>query len=155
MNHQYEYAENPPEQSGSLLPQAKLNKYTKTILKTRSKSYLCSLIEVDLLLCPYNQYIRRTIMYIVTDDLEIINFYQYKNLSVEGEDPGKGQLVLTAQDGSKRVIAEFAEFEEAYNLFFDIRDALAAGETYYSLETYMEDNPFRVPAQQREKHTTV
>ncbi len=73
----------------------------------------------------------------------------YKNLSVEGEDPGKGQLVLTAQDGSKRVIAEFAEFEEAYNLFFDIRDALAAG------ETYMEDNPFRVPAQQREKHTTV
>ena len=83
-------------------------------------------------------------MYIVTDDLEIINFYQYKNLSVEGEDPGKGQLVLTAQDGSKRVIAEF---EEAYNLFADIRDALAAGETYYSLETYLDDNPFRVPTQ--------
>ena len=44
---------------------------------------------------------------------------------------------------------------KAYNLFLDIRDALAAGETYYSLETYMDDNPFRVPAQQREKHTTV
>ena len=54
-------------------------------------------------------------MYIVTDDLEIINFYQYQNLTVEREDPGKGQLVLTA--------------------FEDIRDALAAGETYYSLET--------------------
>ena len=38
-------------------------------------------------------------MYIVTDDLEIINFYQYQNLRVEGEDPGKSQLVLTAQDG--------------------------------------------------------
>jgi hypothetical protein len=86
-------------------------------------------------------------MYIVTDDLEIINFYQYQNLSVEGEDPGKGQLVLTAQDGSKRVIAEFAEFEKAYNLFADIRDALAAGETYYSLEAYLDDNPFRVPTQ--------
>ena len=71
-------------------------------------------------------------MYIGTDDLEIINFYQYQNLTVEGEDPGKGQL-LTAQGGSKRAIAEFAE---AYNLFEDIRDALTAGETYYSLETY-------------------
>ena len=74
-------------------------------------------------------------MYIVTDDLEIINFYQYQNLRVEGTDPGKGQLVLTAQDGSKRVIAEFAEFDEAFNIFEDIRDALASGETYYSLET--------------------
>ncbi len=74
-------------------------------------------------------------MYIVTDDLEIINFNQYQNLRVEGEDPGKGQLVLTAQDGSKRTIAEFAEFDEAFNLFEDIRDALEAGETYYSLET--------------------
>ena len=73
-------------------------------------------------------------MYIVTDDLEIINFNQYQNLRVEGEDPGKGQLVLTSQDGSKRVIAEFAEFDEAFNIFEDIRDALAAGETYYSLE---------------------
>lgn len=73
-------------------------------------------------------------MYIVTDDLEIINFNQYQNLRVEGEDPGKGQLVLTAQDGSKRVIAEFANFDEAFNLFEDIRDALAAGEAYYSLE---------------------
>ena len=74
-------------------------------------------------------------MYIVTDDLEIINFNQYQNLRVEGEDPGKGQLVLIAQDGSKRVIAEFGEFGEAFNIFEDIRDALAAGETYYSLET--------------------
>ena len=73
-------------------------------------------------------------MYIATDDLEIINFYQYQNLRVEGEDLGKSQLVLIAQDGSKRVIAEFAEFDDAYNLFADIRDALAAGETYYSLE---------------------
>ena len=73
-------------------------------------------------------------MYIVTDDLEIINFNQYQNLRVEGEDPGKSQLVLTAQDGSKRVIAEFTEFDEAFNIFEDIRDALAAGETYYSLE---------------------
>ena len=73
-------------------------------------------------------------MYIVTDDLEIINFNQYQNLRVEGEDPGKSQLVLTAQDGSKRVIAEFAEFDAAFNIFEDIRDALAAGETYYSLE---------------------
>lgn len=73
-------------------------------------------------------------MYIVTDDLEIINFNQYQNLRVEGEDPGKGQLVLIAQDGSKRVIAEFGEFDEAFNIFEDIRDALAAGETYYSLE---------------------
>ncbi len=72
-------------------------------------------------------------MFIVTDDLEIINFNQYQNLSVEGEDPGEGKLVLTAQDGSKRVITEF---EEAYNLFEDIREAIAAGETYYSLETY-------------------
>ena len=53
-------------------------------------------------------------MFIVTDDLEIINFNQYQNLSVKGEDPGKGQLVLTAQDGSKRVIAEFADFQDAY-----------------------------------------
>ena len=74
-------------------------------------------------------------MFIVTDDLEIINFNQYQNLSVEGEDPGESKLVLTAQDGSKRVIAEFTEFEEAYNLFEDIREAIAAGETYYSLET--------------------
>ncbi len=75
-------------------------------------------------------------MYIVTDDVEIINFYQYQNLSVKGEEQGKGQLVLTAQDGSKRVVAEFSDFEDAYSLFEDIRDALAAGETYYSLETY-------------------
>ena len=75
-------------------------------------------------------------MFIVTDDLEIINFNHYQNLTVEGEDPGKSQLVLTAQDGSKRVIAEFTEFEEAYNLFADIRDAIVAGETCYSLETY-------------------
>ncbi|MDE0425740.1 MAG: hypothetical protein OXN25_12820 [Candidatus Poribacteria bacterium] len=75
-------------------------------------------------------------MYIVTDDLEIINFDQYQNLRVEGEDPGKGQLVLTAQDGSKRVIAEFTNFDEAFNTFEDIREALAAGETYYSLEEY-------------------
>ncbi|MDE0018814.1 MAG: hypothetical protein OXU51_21715 [Candidatus Poribacteria bacterium] len=74
-------------------------------------------------------------MYIVTDDLEIINFNQYQSLRVEREDPGKGRLVLIAQDDSTRIIAEFAEFEEAYNLFADIRDALAAGETYYSLET--------------------
>ncbi len=74
-------------------------------------------------------------MSIVTDDLEIINFYQYQNLSVEGAVPGKGQLVLRAQDGSKRVIAEFADFADAYNPFEDIRDALAAGETYHSLET--------------------
>ena len=73
-------------------------------------------------------------MYIVTDDLEIINFNQYQNLRVEGQDPGKGQLVLISQDGSKRIIAEFAEFDEAFNTFEDIRDALAAGETYYSLE---------------------
>ena len=73
-------------------------------------------------------------MYIVTDDLEIINFNQYQNLRVEGEDPGKGQLVLIAQDGSERIIAEFANFDDAFNLFEDIRDALAAGETYYSLE---------------------
>lgn len=33
-------------------------------------------------------------MYIVTDDLEIINFNQYQNLHVEGEDPGKGQLIV-------------------------------------------------------------
>lgn len=83
-------------------------------------------------------------MYIVMDDLEIINFNQCQNLRVEGEDPGKGQIVLTSQDGSKRIIAEF---EEAYNLFADIRDALAAGETYYSLETYLDDNPFRGPTQ--------
>ena len=76
-------------------------------------------------------------MYIVTDNLEIINFNQYKNLSVEGEDPGEGKLVLTEQNGEQRIIAEFAEFEDAYNLFADIRDALEAGETYYSLETYL------------------
>ena len=75
-------------------------------------------------------------MFIVTNDLEIINFNQYKNLSVEGEDPGEGKLVLTEQNGEQRIIAEFAEFEDAYNLFADIRDALEAGETYYSLETY-------------------
>ncbi|MCE2400357.1 hypothetical protein J4G08_05655 [Candidatus Poribacteria bacterium] len=75
-------------------------------------------------------------MFIVTDDLEIINFNQYKNLSVEGKDPGEGKLVLTDPNGEQRIIAEFAEFEDAYNLFADIRDALEAGETYYSLETY-------------------
>ena len=75
-------------------------------------------------------------MYIVTDDLEIINFNQYQNLRVEGKDPGKGKLVLTAQDGSKRTIAEFPDFEDAFNTFEDIREALAAGETYYSLEEY-------------------
>ena len=76
------------------------------------------------------------IMFIVTDDLEIINFNQYRNLSVKGEEPEVCKLVLTAQDGSERVIAEFSEFEEAFNLFSDIRDAIAAGETYYSLESY-------------------
>ena len=75
-------------------------------------------------------------MFIVTDDLEIINFNYYQNLRIEGEDPGEAQLVLTAQDGSKRVIAEFAEFEDAYTLFADIRDAITAGETCYSLEEY-------------------
>ncbi len=75
-------------------------------------------------------------MYIVTDDLEIINFNQYQNLRVEAEDPGKSKLVLTTQDGFKRTIAEFADFDEAFNTFEDIREALAAGETYYSLEEY-------------------
>lgn len=73
-------------------------------------------------------------MFIVTDDLEIINFNLYQNLHVEGEDPGECKLVLIAQDGSERVLVEFADFEEAYNIFADIRDAIAAGETYYSLE---------------------
>ena len=50
-------------------------------------------------------------------------------MSVKGEDPEGCKLVLTAQDGSERVIAEFSEFEEAFNLFSDIRDAIAAGET--------------------------
>lgn len=75
-------------------------------------------------------------MYIVTNDLEIINFNQYRNLSVKEEDSDKNQLILTAQDGSERVIAEFVEFEDAFNLFADIRDAIASGETYYSLESY-------------------
>ncbi len=73
-------------------------------------------------------------MFIVTDDLEIINFNHYQKLAVAGEGPS--QIVLTAQDGSERVIAEFAEFDEAYNRFADIRDALTAGETCYSLEEY-------------------
>ena len=73
-------------------------------------------------------------MFIVTDDLEIINFNQYRNLRVIEKNPGEGQLVLIAQDDSERVIAEFADFEDAYNIFADIRDAIAAGETYYSLE---------------------
>ena len=75
-------------------------------------------------------------MFIVTNDLEIINFNLYQNLHVEGEDPGECNLVLVAQDGSKRVIAQFADFEDAYNLFADIRDAIASGETCYSLEDY-------------------
>ncbi len=75
-------------------------------------------------------------MFFVTDDLEIINFNHYQNLHVEGEDPGEGKLILTAQDGSKRVIAEFADFQEAYDLFADICDAIVAGETCYSLESY-------------------
>ncbi|MYB65966.1 hypothetical protein F4083_11505 [Candidatus Poribacteria bacterium] len=75
-------------------------------------------------------------MFIVTNDLEIINFNLYQNLHVEGEDPGECKLVLIALDGSKRVIAQFADFEDAYNLFADIRDAIAAGETCYSLEDY-------------------
>lgn len=75
-------------------------------------------------------------MFIVTDDLEILNFNQYQNLSVEGKDPGEAKLVLTDHNGNQRIIAEFTEFQEAYNLFADIRDAIAAGETYYSLETY-------------------
>lgn len=75
-------------------------------------------------------------MFFVTDDLEIINFNHYQNLHVEGGDPGKSRLVLTAPDGSKRVIAEFADFQEAYDLFADIRDAITAGETCYSLEGY-------------------
>lgn len=83
-------------------------------------------------------------MFIVTDDLEIINFNQYQNLSVEGKDPGEAKLVLTDQNGNQRIIAEFAEFEEAYNLFSDICDALEAGETYYNLETYIDENPFRI-----------
>lgn len=75
-------------------------------------------------------------MFIVTDDLEIINFNYYQDLTLEGGDHGKSQLVLNAQDGSKRVIAEFADFQDAYNLFDDIRDAITAGETCYSLEGY-------------------
>ena len=46
------------------------------------------------------------------------------------------QLVLTDQNGEQRVVTEFAEFEDLYNLFADIRDAIAAGETCYSLEGY-------------------
>ncbi len=74
-------------------------------------------------------------MFIMTEDLEIINFNQYQNLHIEGEDPGEGKLVLTAQDGSRRVIAEFADFQDAYNVFADICDAIAEGETYYNIET--------------------
>ncbi len=74
-------------------------------------------------------------MYIVTEDLEIINFNHYQNLHIEGKDPGEGKLVLTAQDGSERAIAEFADFQDAYNVFADICDAIADGETYYRIET--------------------
>ena len=74
-------------------------------------------------------------MYIVTENLEIINFNQYQNLIVEGEDPGEGKLVLTDPVGNKFVIAEFAEFEDAVNLFYDIRKALELGDKYYSIET--------------------
>ena len=74
-------------------------------------------------------------MFIETDNLELINLNQYQSLSLEGDDPGEGKLVLIAQDGSQRVIAEFAEFEEAYSLFLHIRDAIASGESYYSLES--------------------
>ena len=35
-------------------------------------------------------------MFIVTDDLEIINFNYYQNLRIEGEDPGEAQLVFVA-----------------------------------------------------------
>ena len=75
-------------------------------------------------------------MFIVTEDLEIINFNQYRNLRVEGEDPDECKLVLIAPDGTERVIAQFAAFEDAYNIFLDIRDAIASGETCYSLEDY-------------------
>ena len=75
-------------------------------------------------------------MYIVTDDLEIINFNHYRNLRVVEKDSNECQLVLVAQDDSERVIAEFTEFEDAYNAFADIRDAIVAGEPCYSLETY-------------------
>lgn len=75
-------------------------------------------------------------MFIETNNLELININQYQSISLEGDDPGEGRLVLIAQDGSKRVIAKFAEFAEAYNLFLHIRDAIASGETCFSLESY-------------------
>ena len=73
-------------------------------------------------------------MYIATDDMEIINFSQYQNLRVEGKPSGKGRLVLTSQDGAQRVIAEFESFYQAFDVFEDIREAIASGENYYDLE---------------------
>ena len=70
-------------------------------------------------------------MYIVTDNLEIINFSHYRDLSIEEKNSGEGQLVLTTTDGSKRVIAEFYDVDDAVEIFYEVCEALSAGKTYY------------------------
>ena len=73
-------------------------------------------------------------MYIVTEGLEIINFSHYRDLSVESKNSNEGQLVLTTTDGSKRVIAQFYDFDNAVEVFYELCEALSEGKTYYISE---------------------
>ena len=72
----------------------------------------------------------------IFDNLEIINFNHYQGLTLEGEPPGRGQLVLKDLDGSPRIIAEFDRFDRAQDAFYDFCDALTDGKSTWDVHDF-------------------
>ena len=72
----------------------------------------------------------------IFDDLEVINFSNYQGLTLEGEPPGRGRLVLKNLDGSPRIIAEFDRFDRAQDAFYDFCDALTDGKLTWDVHDF-------------------
>ena len=72
----------------------------------------------------------------IFDDLEIINFNHYQGLTLEGEDLGKGQLILRHPNGERRVIAEFDRFDKAQDAYYDFCDALTDGKLTWDVHDF-------------------
>ena len=89
----------------------------------------------------------------IFDDLEIINFNHYQGLTLEGEDHGKGQLILRHPNGEQRVIAEFDKFDKAQDAFYDFCDALTDGKLTWDVHDFQVNRSLSVEASPSEDWT--
>lgn len=72
----------------------------------------------------------------IFDDLEIINFNHYQGLTLEGEPPGRGQLILKDLNGKPRIIAQFEQFHKAEDAFYDFCDALIDSKSTWDVHDF-------------------